>query len=73
MKRKRIGRPPIPKRLHKASLLSVRFSVDERRSLEKAAEDRGQKLSEWARTILLGAIQTDAVEIHGAVSPPATS
>jgi hypothetical protein len=50
-KKPRIGRPPIPKKLHKASLLSVRFSADERRIIERAAKDEG--LSAWARRVLL--------------------
>lgn len=47
----RIGRPPIPKEFHKASLLSVRFSADERHLLERAAS--GEGLSAWARRVLL--------------------
>ncbi len=50
-KKPRIGRPPIPKKLHKDSLLSIRFSVEERRLLEREA--KGEKLSTWARQALL--------------------
>ena len=50
-----MGRPPIPKREHKASLLSVRFSKEERRILEKAAFRKGLVLSAWARHSLLDA------------------
>jgi hypothetical protein len=60
-KKPRIGRPPIPKKFHKASLLSVRFSADERRIIDRAAKDEG--LSAWARRVLL----TEA----GASSSPA--
>lgn len=60
-KKPRIGRPPIPKKLHKASLLSVRFSAEERRAIERAAKEEG--LSAWARRVLL----TEA----GASSSPA--
>jgi hypothetical protein len=49
----RIGRPPVPKKLSKASLLSVRLSEGERRALERAAERDDLKLSEWARRALL--------------------
>jgi hypothetical protein len=52
-KKPRIGRPPIPKKLHKASLLSVRFSAEERRLIDRAAKDEG--LSAWARRVLLSA------------------
>ena len=50
-KKARVGRPPIPKRLHKSSLLSVRFSAEERRAIEQAAGEEG--LSAWARRVLL--------------------
>lgn len=57
----RIGRPPVPKKLAKASLLSVRFAEGERRLIEKAAEASGVGLSEWARRILIAAAdQPDA-------------
>lgn len=47
------GRPVVPKKLAKGSLLSVRFSGDERRDLEQAAKRSGIRLSEWARRTLL--------------------
>lgn len=49
----KIGRPPVPKKLAKGALLSVRFSAEERKALERAAEREGLKLSEWARRALL--------------------
>ncbi len=55
----RIGRPPLPKGEAKGALLSVRFSTDERRTLEGAAERNGASLSEWARRTLLDAASTD--------------
>lgn len=51
--RKKLGRPPVPKKLAKRTLLSVRFSEEERKELERAAEREGLKLSEWARSKLL--------------------
>lgn len=53
MKAPKMGRPPVPKKLAKASLLSVRFSEAERKALEKAARRSGMRLSEWARVTLL--------------------
>jgi hypothetical protein len=53
MKAPRIGRPPVPKKLAKGRLLSVRFSGAERRALDDAANRNGVKLSEWARRVLL--------------------
>ncbi len=53
-----MGRPPIPKKLHKASLLSVRFSAEERRAIDRAAENRGVGLSTWARDVILAAVSS---------------
>lgn len=51
--KKKLGRPPVSKKLAKGALLSVRFSTEERKTLEAAAEREGLKLSEWARRVLL--------------------
>jgi hypothetical protein len=53
--KKKLGRPPVPKKLAKGTLLSVRFSAEERKALEGAAERGGLRLSEWARRMLLQA------------------
>ncbi len=52
-KKPKLGRPPVPKKLAKGSLLSVRFSESERAHLVKAAKRGNQKLSEYARSALL--------------------
>jgi hypothetical protein len=49
------GRPPVPKKLAKGSLLSVRFSQQERQALERAANRSGVTLSTWARSALISA------------------
>jgi hypothetical protein len=49
----KMGRPPLPKKLQKGALLSVRFSEDERAELERAADREGASLSDWARRVLL--------------------
>ena len=59
MKAPRIGRPPLPKKLAKAELLSVRFAPEEKRILERAAKDAGVALSEWARRVLIAAAEAD--------------
>ena len=56
-KKARVGRPPVPKKLAKGSLLSVRFSESERRALERAAEASGLSLSAWARLTLLDRVK----------------
>jgi len=53
-----VGRPPVPKKLAKGSLLSVRFSESERRSLERLAEREGLTLSKWTRKTLLAAVES---------------
>lgn len=58
MKKAKPGRPRVPKKLAKGSLLSVRFSESERAALDAAAERDGVKLSEWARRALLAAAQS---------------
>jgi hypothetical protein len=60
-KKPRIGRPPIPKKLQKASLLSVRFSAEERRIIERAAGNEG--LSAWARRTLLASASSSTVAL----------
>jgi hypothetical protein len=52
-----VGRPPVPKKLAKGSLLSVRFSESERRELERFATREGLTLSKWTRKTLLAAIE----------------
>jgi hypothetical protein len=51
----KIGRPRVPKKLVKGSLLSVRFSDGERRTLDEVARLTGLTLSEWVRRQLLAA------------------
>ncbi len=53
--KKKPGRPVVPKSLAKGTLLSVRFSGDERAALEAAAAAAGLTLSAWARGALLAA------------------
>lgn len=49
------GRPPVPNKLAKAKLLSVRLTESERAQLERAAKRDGVGLSEWARRSLIRA------------------
>lgn len=60
MKGAKIGRPPVPKKLAKVSLLSVRLTVSERKSLERAAQKQGTTVSKWARAVLLEAARDTA-------------
>jgi predicted HicB family RNase H-like nuclease len=51
-----MGRPPLPKKERKAVHLSVRFTEAEHRELERAAKAAGVALSDWARSLMLGAV-----------------
>jgi hypothetical protein len=55
MKAKRMGRPPLAKKERKAAHLSVRLTLDEHKSAERAAKVAGLALSEWARGVVLSA------------------
>jgi predicted HicB family RNase H-like nuclease len=55
MKAKRMGRPPLAEKERKATHLSVRFTRDEHREIERAAKAAGVALSEWARGVILSA------------------
>ena len=50
-----MGRPPLAKRERKATHLSVRFTEDEHRGVERAAKAAGVAVSEWARSVILAA------------------
>ena len=55
MKAPKMGRPKLPKKLAKGSLLSVRFTAEERKALDAAAARAGLSLSQWARKTILAA------------------
>jgi len=53
MKRKRkAGRPPLPKGHAKAGMLRVRVTGEELRAIEARAKDNKQTVSEWIRSTL---------------------
>lgn len=51
-KRRKAGRPPLPKGNAKAEFLRVRVTLDELRSYETTAKTKRQTVSEWARSTL---------------------
>lgn len=55
-KRKKAGRPPLPKGRAKAEFLRVRITHDELRAYEAAARGKKQTVSEWARSTLNAAV-----------------
>jgi uncharacterized protein (DUF1778 family) len=52
---KKMGRPKLAKGEAKAEFINLRFSPDEAKRINLAAERTKQKRSKWARNILLSA------------------
>jgi predicted HicB family RNase H-like nuclease len=55
-KRKKAGRPPLPRGSAKAGTLRVRVTPEELKAIEDAAKDRKQTVSEWIRSTLNAAV-----------------
>ena len=49
----KIGRPTLKKSAKKGRIIGVRFTPDERRLVEKAAEKSGKTISQWMRNAAL--------------------
>jgi hypothetical protein len=60
MKRK-VGRPPTPRREYKNPGISVRLSADERKDVDTAVRHSGLSQSDWARKHLLAAAKSGSV------------
>jgi len=61
-----MGRPPLPKGSAKATLLSVRFTAEERAAINAAAERAALTVSDWARRVLLdNAAEVSHVDRYG--------
>jgi hypothetical protein len=57
MAAKKMGRPPKPKGEAKEETLTLRLTGAERRSAELAAKKAGVGVSEWARGIVVRALE----------------
>lgn len=55
-KRKKMGRPKLPKGTTKGRIVPVRFSDADLKVMTAAAKAKNQKLSEWVRSTLSAAI-----------------
>lgn len=55
-KKRKPGRPKLPKGTAKGSIVPVRFSPEDRKRVEAAAKASGQTVSEWVRSTLATAI-----------------
>ena len=52
---KKLGRPKLAKGQAKAQFINLRFSPDEAKLIDLAAESANQKRARWARSALLSA------------------
>lgn len=52
------GRPKLAKGLDKAEFVNIRFSADEAKQIQAAADQAKLKRSKWARNTLLEAART---------------
>lgn len=56
-KRRRVGRPKLPKNEAKGRIVPVRFTADDLKAMESKAREKEQTLSEWIRSTVSAAIQ----------------
>ena len=64
MGKKRRGRPKKKAAERQATTITVRVSAADRKVFDRAAKDSGQKLSDWIRTSLLAAVNSDKMNNH---------
>lgn len=57
-KRRKAGRPRLPKGQAKSRILPVRYTEEAIRAMESAAKAKGQTLSEWIRSTLDAALRS---------------
>jgi hypothetical protein len=58
LKKKKVGRPPLPRSEAREKYLSLRLRLDEQREVDGAIERSGKSKSDWLRDVLLGAART---------------
>jgi len=51
-KRRKVGRPALPKGEAKGQIVPVRFKTEDLRAIEAAAKKENQTVSEWIRSTL---------------------
>jgi hypothetical protein len=56
-KRRKAGRPKLPKGEAKGKIVPIRFNADDVRRVERAAKARKQTVSEWVRSTLSAALE----------------
>lgn len=51
-----VGRPKLPEKHAKGSIIPVRFNPEDRKKVEAAAKAKNQTVSHWVRSTLLAAL-----------------
>jgi hypothetical protein len=57
-KRKKAGRPKLPKGEAKGSVIQVRFTADDTKGIAAAAKASNQTVSEWVRSTIHASLQS---------------
>ena len=55
-KRRKVGRPKLPKSEAKGRIVPVRFRTEDLKAMEVRAKEKDQTLSEWIRSAVSAAI-----------------
>ena len=56
-KRRKVGRPKLPKNEAKGRIVPVRFKAEDLKAMEAKAKEKDQTVSEWIRSTVSAAIQ----------------
>lgn len=56
-KRRKVGRPKLPKGEAKGRIVPVRFTAEDLKAMEAKAREKEQTVSEWIRSTVSAAIQ----------------
>ena len=56
-RRRKVGRPKLPKNKAKGRIVPVRFKTEDLKAMEAKAREKDQTVSEWIRSTVSAAIQ----------------
>jgi len=56
-KRRKVGRPKLPKNEAKGRIVPVRFTLEDLKAMEAKAREKDQTISQWIRSTVSAAIQ----------------
>ena len=61
-KRRKVGRPKLPKSEAKGRIVPVRFTAEALKAIAAKAKERDQTISEWIRSTLSAAINEESID-----------